>query len=84
MRVGLFSQAASNGRRENGLKLHQGRFRLDLPLSQKNFLVERVVKCWNELPKEVAESPSLEVFKEWLVVAHSAIFGKVVIKGWTQ
>lgn len=45
----------SDRTRQNGLKLHQGMFRLDI---RTNFLTERVIKQWNKFSRLVFESLS--------------------------
>ena len=58
--AGLFIRDYSGRVRDNGFKLQQGKFRLDI---RKKFFAVRVVRHWNTLPKEMANAPSLAVFK---------------------
>ncbi|KAJ7409570.1 hypothetical protein BTVI_56095 [Pitangus sulphuratus] len=74
--IGLFSQATSSRTRGHGLKLCQGNFKLDI---RKKLFTEKVIRHWNGLPREVMDSPSMEVFKKRLDVALSAM---VQLKRW--
>ncbi|KFQ79639.1 hypothetical protein N337_13336, partial [Phoenicopterus ruber ruber] len=44
----------------NGLKLKQGRFKLNIT---KTFFPMRTVRQWHRLPRAVVQSLSLEIFK---------------------
>lgn len=62
MRLG-FSQECVANRTSNVLKLEHKKFNTNI---WNNFFMVRVTEHWNRLPREDAESPSMETFKIWL------------------
>jgi len=48
---------------DNRHKLKHKKLRLNM---RKNFFILRVMEQWNRLPREVVDSPSLEIFKTCL------------------
>ena len=62
----LFTRVYSDRTGGNGLKLRQGKFRLDI---RRKFFIPSVVTHWDRLLKEVVDAPSLDAFKARLDVA---------------
>ncbi|XP_059576183.1 uncharacterized protein LOC132247417 [Alligator mississippiensis] len=63
LRETLFPLAPPRITRNNGHKLLESRFRLDI---RKNYFTVRANRIWNQLPREVVLAPTLVVFKKRL------------------
>jgi len=68
--------------RSNGYKLHQERFHFDI--GNKCFTVRTIIH-WNNVPRDVVKSPSLEVFKMQLDrVLDNFIYAPFPMKCWSR
>ena len=59
----LFPQALPGVTRNNGHKLAEGRFRLDI---LRRYFTVKTARIWNQLAREVVLAPTLGVFKRRL------------------
>ena len=51
---------------------------------RKNNFSKRVIRCWDGLPREIVESPSLEVFKKHLdVILKEVVLWENIGGRWT-
>jgi len=67
----LFLVVCKDGTRSTGLKLEYRKFSTNMQKNfstnmQKNFFMVRMTEPWNRFPREVVESPSVEIFKTHL------------------
>ena len=76
------SAVPSDRTRGNGHKLKHRKFQLNM---KKNFFTLRVTEPWHRLPREVVESPSLEIFKTRLDTVLCSLLWVTLLRqgGWT-